>query len=171
MAEGLTIATVTITPDDKDWTWAISRPCTECGLDMASVPRGEFAALLRATSAMWRDQLSAAPEPRRRPDPAIWSMLEYGCHVRDVLLLTNYRLELMLGTDDPLYPSWDQDAAAISDRYNEQDPADVAEALHAAADVVAATLDGLSEVQWRRAGHPRRRRAVHRRVIRALQHP
>jgi DinB superfamily len=144
--------TVTITPDDKDWTWVISRPCPECGLDMANLPRDEFAARLRATAAAWRDQLSVAPNPRRRPSRAVWSMLEYGCHVRDVLLLTDYRLQLMLTTDEARYPNWDQDAAAISGRYNEQDPADVAEAIYAVADVVATRLDGLSAIQWRRTG-------------------
>ena len=61
----------------------------------------------------------------RRPRPDKWSALEYGCHVRDVLRLYDYRLGLMLTEDDPLYPNWDQDETAVADRYDTQDPAAV----------------------------------------------
>lgn len=78
--------------------------------------------------------------------------LEYGCHVRDVLRLTDYRLTLMLTADGPVFPSWNQDAAAISDRYGEQDPVAVAGALHEAAQMVAARLEELPGSAWPRTG-------------------
>jgi len=43
------------------------------------------------------------------------------------------RLGLILDEDDPLFANWDQDATAVAERYNEQEPATVAAELAAAA--------------------------------------
>jgi len=77
----------------------------------------------------------------------VWSPLEYGCHVRDVCRLYLERLELMLATDDPLYPNWDQDATAVADRYGEQDPVTVAEQLAGAATQLALRFAALTEAE------------------------
>ncbi len=92
------------------------------------------------------------PDATRRPRPDKWSPLEYGCHVRDVLKLYDYRLGLMLTEDDPLYPNWDQDETAIADRYDTQDPATVADELAAAAEAIADRFGTLSAAQWERPG-------------------
>jgi len=81
-----------------------------------------------------------------------WSPLEYGCHVRDVLRLYDERLRLMLDQDDPLYPNWDQDAAAVDGRYDAQDPREVADQVVAATEQVAPAFDGLAVQQWQRRG-------------------
>jgi hypothetical protein len=143
---------MTIAEDPKDWTWVVRVPCTECGMDMPGVPRAQFGALVRTAATAWREVLTGSPDPRVRPGPAIWSPLEYGCHVRDVLRLTDYRLTLMLTADGPVFPSWNQDTAAVSDRYGEQDPVAVAGALHEAAEMVAARLDELPGSAWHRTG-------------------
>ena len=49
------------------------------------------------------------------------------------MILDNAELRLMLDSDDPLYPNWDQDETAIAQRYDEQDPVIVAGELVAAA--------------------------------------
>jgi hypothetical protein len=67
----------------------------------------------------------ARPDVRIRPNDSTWSALEYSAHVRDVLRVYLERVRLMLDTNDPLYPNWDQDATAVADRYNEQYPAEV----------------------------------------------
>ena len=54
--------------------------------------------------------------------------------------------------DDPLYENWDQDATAIADHYDQQDPAVVARELLEAAQRVAARFDGLTAQQWQRTG-------------------
>ena len=46
--------------------------------------------------------------------------------MRDVYVLYDERLHLMLDRDDPLFPNWDQDETAVTDRYGEQDPSVVA---------------------------------------------
>jgi hypothetical protein len=142
---------VAITPDTKDWTWVLRRPCPECGLDTRSVTQADIPVMIRDNAGAWREEL-AAPGVADRPQPDKWSTLEYGCHVRDTLELYHYRLGLMLTQDDPLFPNWDQDQTAVSDRYGEQDPAEVARQLGAAAETLAGRFDAVSGDQWRRPG-------------------
>jgi hypothetical protein len=139
---------VTIIPDAKDWTWVLRRPCPECGLDTSSFAREEIPAMILANAAAWPARL-AAPGAARRARPDQWSALEYGCHVRDVLRLYDYRLILMLTEDDPLYPNWDQDETALAGRYNDQDPAAVTAELLAA---LAARFAAVAGGQWARPG-------------------
>jgi hypothetical protein len=113
--------------------------------------REEVPAILLANADAWREPL-AGPDAARRPRPDKWSALEYGCHVRDVLRLYDYRLSLMLTEDDPLYPNWDQDETAVSDRYDTQDPVTVAGELSAAAQQVAARFSAVAGNQWTRSG-------------------
>jgi hypothetical protein len=142
---------MTIVPDGKDWTWVLGRPCPECGLDSQSFAREEIPAMIRANAAAWRAPLAAA-DAADRPQPDRWSALEYGCHVRDVLRLYDYRLGLMLAEDDPLYPNWDQDETAVADDYAAQNPVVVADELASAADTIADSFAAVSGDQWLRPG-------------------
>jgi hypothetical protein len=142
-----------IVPDDKDWTWVLQRPCHECGFDASSIDVDDVASMIVANGRQWCVVLGVDDSAvRNRPRPDRWSTLEYGAHVRDVYRLYERRLRLMLDTDDPLYPNWDQDETAITDRYGEQDPIVVAEELMAAAAVLAASFDGVAGDDWRRCG-------------------
>ena len=141
-----------ITPDTKDWTWVLRRPCPECGFDARRFPRERVGALLRDNVAAWRAMLATRADIRRRPDPRVWSPLEYACHVRDVFRLYAYRLDLMMTRDGPTYPNWDQDATAVAGRYVEQDPAVVAVELAAAGEALAAAFDAVGGAQWERTG-------------------
>ena len=140
-----------ITPDTKNWTWVIERPCDECGFDASSLDPAEVASVVRANAAAWPAVLDR-DDVRMRPNDSTWSPLEYAAHVRDVLRLYDYRLTLMLEQDDPLYPNWDQDATAIAERYNEQDPPVVSAELVAAATELADKFDALDDTQWQRPG-------------------
>ncbi len=145
---------MTIEPDSKDWTWVLRRPCPECGLDTQSFLRDAIGGMTRANAAAWRPVLTGAgDDPRLRPEPGKWSVLEDGCHVRDVLRLYEQRLSLMLAEDDPQFPNWDQDVTALEDRYGEQNPLVVAGELAAAAEVIAAHFEDLTPSQWERTGH------------------
>jgi hypothetical protein len=112
---------------------------------------GTRAGLIRANAAAWRAPL-AAPGAADRSAPDRWSSLEYGCHVRDVFRLYDYRLGLMLTEDDPSYPNWDQDDTAVADQYSLQDPAVVADDLVAAGDALANSFAAVSGDQWLRPG-------------------
>jgi len=142
---------VPITPDDKNWTWVLERSCPECGFDASSFACREVAASLRENASKWPSLLES-PLARIRPSDHQWSALEYGCHVRDVFGLFDRRLVLMLEQDDPLFDNWDQDATAVADRYDEQDPEQVASDLQRAGEVLANRFDSLPGGAWTRTG-------------------
>lgn len=139
-------------PDTKDWTWVLDRPCPECGLVAGDIDHDDVPAMLRANAAAWQDVL-ARPNPHERPDPDTWSPLEYAAHVRDTCRVYTERLRLMLTKDAPHYPNWDQDATAVEDRYNEQNPAKVARELSEAANHLADRFAEVAGDQWQRTGH------------------
>lgn len=125
-----------IVPDTKDWTWVLERPCPECGFDPAAQSLDALPARIHDTAMAWSDVL-ARPAVGVRPEPAVWSPLEYACHVRDVHLVFAERVRLMLEVDEPAFANWDQDATAIESGYGTQDPAEVAVGLIEAAGTVA----------------------------------
>lgn len=138
-------------PDEKDWTWVLERECPDCGFDASKPSTAEFAAIFRSWPDQWRAVLER-DDVRTRPAPAVWSPLEYSCHVRDVLALTDYRVGLMRDNDDPLFANWDQDETAIESDYPSADPAVVADEIDANAEKVASVIDALDESAWPRPG-------------------
>lgn len=87
-----------------------------------------------------------------RLDESRWSDLEYACHVRDVCLIMDGRLARMLSEDDPLFANWDQDATAIDERYDEQDPLTVSTGLALAADQFGQRIEAIQSDEWSRPG-------------------
>jgi hypothetical protein len=100
---------------------------------------------------LWQAAL-AGPRAPERPAPAVWSTVEYGCHVRDVCRLFRQRLALMLTEEDPLFANWDQDVTAVEDDYFHQEPSAVAAAFAAEAEATAAAFDAVGADQWGRPG-------------------
>jgi hypothetical protein len=141
-----------IVPDSKDWTWVLERPCPECRFDTSSIGFSELPSLIGANAAGWHEVLSGPGDLAARPAQDKWSPLEYGCHVRDVFRLYDYRLSLMLTQDDPLFPNWDQDDTAVAERYDSQDPAAVATELAEAAEVIASSFAAVEPAQLSRQG-------------------
>lgn len=140
-----------IIPETKDWLWVTGRSCPDCGFDPAGVTPATVGPALRAAVPRWQ-QVLARPQAHERPDDATWSALEYACHVRDVCHLFRTRLGLMLEHDNPGFSDWDADAAAVQGRYGEQDPAEVAGQLGAAATAAAAAFETVTPEQWQRPG-------------------
>src|SRR3546814_7414135 len=137
---------MTIAPDTKDWTWVLERACPDCGFDASNLDPSKVAALMPQVAAAWQEVLAGAgagAEVAQRPSDDRWSTLEYACHVRDVFRLADVRFSLMLDQDGPDLQNWDQDETAITDRYSEQDPHQVAADTAAAAAVAAGRIDGL----------------------------
>jgi hypothetical protein len=141
-----------IVPDDKDWTWVLDRNCPDCGFDASACAAGAVPELVRGNAARWRQLLEGGFIHPGRPDPAVWSPLEYACHVRDVYDRYDHRISLMLTNWSPLFPNWDQDATAISDRYEAQDPTAVVDRLVLAAEALASRLEGVSPSDQHRPG-------------------
>ncbi len=72
--------------------------------------------------------------------------------MRDVCRIYLERLRLILTEDGPLFPDWNQDATAIEDRYETQDPRVVADELTTAASRLAEAFAQVSGEQWQRPG-------------------
>lgn len=138
-----------ITPDTKNWTWVLEKPCPECGFDATNFQARDVPALLRTNTAAWPAVLTR-PDVRVRPDESTWSPLEYAAHVRDVFRIHDYRLALMREQEDPLFPNWDQDATAVEEKYNEQEPAVVSDELLTAGESLAGAFEGVDD--WERPG-------------------
>lgn len=142
---------MTIVPDDKDWTWVLTRPCQECGYESATVTQhGVGDAVLKTAHVL--AGLLADDRCRQRPAAATWSALEYVCHVRDVYRLYTYRLGLMLADDGVHFPNWDQDATAVADEYGSQDPVVVGPEMLAAAEALAEAFTAVGDDDWERRG-------------------
>ncbi|MEL7208089.1 MAG: DinB family protein [Actinomycetota bacterium] len=145
-------------PEDKNWTWVLERPCDQCGYDASAPDRSDLGAMIRANAAMWRSLLGRGDLVAERPPvPAgqspVWSALEYGCHVRDVYRVMGERLNLMLSKKEPTFPDWDQDRTAIEERYDQQEPSKVSYDLALTAGRVADTVDRIGDKQWDRRGY------------------
>jgi hypothetical protein len=140
-----------VQPDTKDWTWVLDRPCPECGFDASAVRPTDVADHIRRDAAAWPGRL-ARPDAATRPRPGVWSVLEYGCHIRDVHRIFDQRVRLMLAEDAPRFPNWDQNETAVTDAYAAQRPDTVGAELVAAAETVAATYAAVPDGAWSRPG-------------------
>lgn len=145
------------TPDTKNWTWVLERPCPDCDFDASALPRDQLGAAFRTNAAAWRGVLSRGEIVHQRPPVApgespVWSALEYGAHVHDVYELFTKRVLKMLKKADPKFKNWDQDKTALKSKYAELDPSRVAYDLAVHAGKLADIYDRLSEAEWSRTG-------------------
>ncbi len=58
---GVSVRAVPITPDTKNWTWVLERPCPDCGFDATTFAREDVAGMIRANAVAWQPVLARAP--------------------------------------------------------------------------------------------------------------
>jgi len=139
--------------DSKDWTWVLNRPCPQCHFDVRRPVKADIGRLLREVTEAWMGVLAdGRGELRQRPEPTVWSPLEYAAHVRDVFALYSHRLDLMMTEDGPHYPDWDQDVTAVASRYDQEDPQEVGVALSSNGNNLAEQFDEVTASEWQRTG-------------------
>ena len=137
--------------DTKNWTWVLSERCPECGFEAGALARDLIGPRAREVAQAFAGFLTD-DDVRVRPAPEVWSTLEYGCHIRDVYRVMDGRLALMLDHDGAAFENWDQDATAVEDGYDTQDPAVVAGEVLVAGAAVADAFDRVTGEQWDRRG-------------------
>ena len=118
--------------------------CDECGFDYDLDTAADAGGAIVAGAAEIATVLSDAADRaagRRRPDT--WSPLEYGCHVRDVLLVQRERVLLARREDRPSFAPMGRDERVDHDGYADQAPTDVARQLRDAAALFANVVDRL----------------------------
>jgi len=140
-----------ITPDTKDWTWVLDKPCPECGYDASTVAVADLAHRIRANAVVWL-ALMGEPDVTVRPEPDVWSPLEYACHVHDVHQVFHERLTAMMTEHEPHFANWDQDTTAVERRYDQQVPAIVGPTLVASAYAVGDLYASVPDDDWGRKG-------------------
>lgn len=127
--------------------------CEACGFDYYGFARAEIGDRLRALAEGHVERLTETPAAFLRQHPVEgWSALEYGCHVRDVLLVQQGRVEQARRDESPTFVPMGREERAVDDRYNDQDPGIVAGAVTAAADALATVLASLDDAGWARTG-------------------
>ncbi len=129
----------------------MSDRCPECGFtyrlgaaeEAAEGVReriGQVAAILRERDV----------DARSRPRPDVWSALEYGCHLRDMLLVQRERVLAARRVDRPECAPMGREERVVHDGYAEQEPADVARQLTDAAQLFGNVLARLEAGDWDR---------------------
>ena len=125
--------------------------CPGCGfvydLDRAS---GSGDVIIDGSAAIATLLADGPNDVARRRQPELWSPLEYGCHVRDVLLVQRERVLIALRTSCPAPEPMGRDERAHHDGYAEQDPIDVARQLNDAALMFTNVLVHLDDLGWQR---------------------
>ncbi len=126
--------------------------CEGCGFVWGDIDTGELGARFADLSERYRALVTTTGETelRRRPEPQVWSALEYACHVRDVLLAQRERVYLALVEERPGFARMNREERVGLARYAEDSPAEVAAQLGLAFDLVARALSGRSDEDWQR---------------------
>ena len=77
--------------------------CAQCGFSWATLSRAEFATRMSSSVESLVDLIvKAGPIASRRPNEERWSILEYGGHLRDVILSVRERIVLASILDTPV---------------------------------------------------------------------
>ena len=127
---------------------AFTLDCDECGFVYDEAEhRDAAAAIVEGTSAIATMVRALDPQvAARRPQPAVWSPVEYACHVRDVLLVQRERvLEARRSPKTPQPTPMGRDERVAHAGYADQRPEDAARQLVDAASMFALALHHLDD--------------------------
>jgi hypothetical protein len=125
--------------------------CDACGFDGSAYDDVSLIETLRGLGPRWRPLLAeAGPELRIRPEPTVWSALEYAAHSRDITALHCFAVEQALTGDEPVYPAIAADdlIAAAASGYADEEAAAVVDALDAAAAHLAEMAEEAPAQGW-----------------------
>ena len=127
--------------------------CSACGFEGASYDDFTLLAALRTLGPSWRTLMNACGSALRvRPEPEVWSAIEYAAHSRDVTALHAFGVEQALTTEEPIFPAINgedliQSAAAS---YGDADPVQVVDGLEREASRMARLADDAGTHVWSR---------------------
>ena len=126
-------------------------PCAECGftydVDRAQAAGDDVQNRAAEVAAILRNK---DIDVRARPRPDVWSPLEYGCHLRDVLQVQRERVLMARRVNGASCTPMGREERVEHDGYNDQDPAAVARQLADAATLFDNVLARLSADDWER---------------------
>lgn len=116
--------------------------CPGCDFVFANLAVADIPDRMRSFGPRYGALLAGvAPEKlRQRPEPDVWSALEYAGHIRDVLLVQRDRFVLAIHGDTPDFVPMFRDERAESLAYAADDPQTVAAEIAFAANLLARLL-------------------------------
>lgn len=127
----------------------MSERCDVCGFEWDAVPAREVPARVVAAADLIASTLREGDPDvlGGRPEPGVWSAVEYGCHVRDVLYNLRDRIVVGLVEDGaspkPMFAAPRVDLGLYAD----DEPITLATELELAARLFARTVRALSHEQ------------------------
>jgi DNA segregation ATPase FtsK/SpoIIIE, S-DNA-T family len=124
--------------------------CAQCGFVYEDLAPADVPASLRTLAGRYADLLKEPGKEKdlgTRPAPSVWSVLEYTCHVRDVLLVQRERTLLALVQDCPRFPPMYREERVTLARYGDQAIGEVVDELVMAARLIAGLFEGLTTEQ------------------------
>lgn len=124
--------------------------CVECGFEHELTAAPRTADLIPEHAAAFAQVLRGGADPATRRDPAVWSPLEYGCHLRDMFIVQRERVLLALRADRPFVVPMGRAERVQHDGYADQDPDDVVRQLTECAALLGHLLGRLTEESWGR---------------------
>jgi hypothetical protein len=126
--------------------------CAGCGMCYAEVSPADAMDMIRSTPAAVRAAVRDVPDElvRRRPEPAVWSMVEYVCHVRDVYVVYTIRLHRARTEDEPVLEPMLNDLRVRRFRYNERELPAVLDELDAAVVGCGEEFGRMAPTDWDR---------------------
>lgn len=130
--------------------------CPECGIDYGTLHPPFAINTIKSFPRRYTETLEPLGKEdheaiiRTRPEPEVWSAIEYAAHVADTLVLFAHIVTEMYTRDSPSIPCWDPDEKAAADRYNEQGKADVLARLTKGATDLVAEAQKVDATGWSR---------------------
>jgi len=126
--------------------------CDECGFDYDGLAVADAPSALRVGAERLAEDLFSGDDSsiHTRPDPGTWSVIEYTCHVRDVLLVQRERILLALVEDAPRFVPMYREERVTTAGYDRESATEVAQELTVVANLVAKVVALLEDRQLAR---------------------
>ena len=126
--------------------------CDSCSLAYAAITVDDAVQAIRALPVQLRAAVDAAPpgSRRQRPGPSTWSVAEYACHIRDVLISTTIRLHRGRTESAPAVDPMFNDLRAELFGYNQANLTAVLDETAAAAAGLCEEISRMNEPDWER---------------------
>jgi hypothetical protein len=121
--------------------------CGECHFDARAMTTAEVCGQLRLVPGQVRLVLDGVDEAalRRRPDPGVWSAMEYLGHLRDLMAYHRFLIERAVAEDGPVVASVDPDDAVASAGYAGAGLEELLGQFDRRVDRLVTVIDGLAD--------------------------
>jgi hypothetical protein len=137
----------------EGWQWhrIQMEPCPQCGDFPASLSPPDLGPLTVERAASWRDFLVEADDEfvRTSPEFGVFSPIQYGAHVRDIVRVYTDRVVLGLEQDTPTVPIFNPPQEQW-ELYNRLDTRELGSDIVAQAERLEAVAANMETDNWRR---------------------